>query len=80
MNKVFNCQVSSGITYCSATSKEKTVEIHIFDKDLDLYGENLTVLWLDKIREMIKFDSIEALIVQMKDDEEKARQYKVKEA
>lgn len=42
-----------------------------FDKDLDLYGENLTVLWLDKIREMIKFDSIEALIVQMKDDEEK---------
>ncbi|MFK4954947.1 bifunctional riboflavin kinase/FAD synthetase [Lactococcus garvieae] len=60
--------------------KEKTVEIHIFDKDLDLYGENLTVLWLDKIREMIKFDSIEALIIQMKDDEEKARQYKVKEA
>ena len=56
------------------------MEIHVFDKDLDLYGENLTVLWLDKIREMIKFDSIEALIVQMKDDEEKARQYKVKEA
>lgn len=61
-------------------AKKKTVEIHVFDKDLDLYGENLTVLWLDKIREMIKFDSIEALIVQMKDDEEKARQYKVKEA
>lgn len=55
--------------------KEKTVEIHIFDKDLDLYGENLTVLWLDKIRDMIKFDGIDALIAQMKKDEEQARQY-----
>lgn len=58
--------------------KEKTVEIHIFDKDLDLYGEKLTVLWLDKIRDMIKFESIDALIAQMKEDEKKARQYQEK--
>ncbi|HBC90917.1 MAG TPA: bifunctional riboflavin kinase/FAD synthetase [Lactococcus sp.] len=58
--------------------KEKTVEIHIFDKDLDLYGEKLTVLWLDKIRDMIKFESVDALIAQMKEEEKKARQYQEK--
>lgn len=53
--------------------KEKTIEVHVFDFDLDIYGEQLTVLWLDKIREMQKFDGMEALIKQMKSDEAIAR-------
>ncbi|MFK5276713.1 bifunctional riboflavin kinase/FAD synthetase, partial [Lactococcus lactis] len=35
---------------------EKTVEVHIFDFNGEIYGEKLTVLWLDKIRDMINFD------------------------
>ncbi|RZI48199.1 bifunctional riboflavin kinase/FAD synthetase [Lactococcus kimchii] len=54
---------------------EKTVEVHIFDFSGEIYGENLTVLWLDKIREMIKFDGIDSLIKQMKDDENIARNF-----
>ncbi|MCL2113326.1 MAG: bifunctional riboflavin kinase/FAD synthetase [Streptococcaceae bacterium] len=57
---------------------EKTVEVHIFDFNGEIYGENLTVLWLDKIRDMVKFDDIDHLIEQMKDDENVARNYKTK--
>jgi riboflavin kinase/FMN adenylyltransferase len=55
--------------------KEKTIEVHIFDLNLDIYGEQLTVFWLDKIREMVKFDGMESLIKQMKSDETVARSY-----
>ncbi|GAB2024977.1 bifunctional riboflavin kinase/FAD synthetase [Lactovum odontotermitis] len=56
--------------------KEKTIEINIFDFDEEIYGENLTVLWLERIRGMVKFDNVEALIAQMKQDEEVARKWK----
>ena len=52
---------------------EKTVEVHIFDFNGEIYGEKLTVLWLDKIRDMIKFDGIDQLIKQMKEDEQIAQ-------
>ena len=55
--------------------KEKTIEVHVFDFDLDIYGENLTVFWLDKIRDMVKFDGMGSLVHQMKDDEKVARQF-----
>ncbi|MEG2602893.1 MAG: riboflavin kinase, partial [Carnobacterium sp.] len=42
----------------------------------EIYGEKLTVLWLDKIRDMIKFDGIDQLIKQMKEDEQIARDFK----
>lgn len=56
--------------------KEKTVEVHIFDFHGDIYGESLTVRWLDKIRDMVKFDGIDSLIAQMKADEVEARTFK----
>ena len=57
--------------------KEKTIEVHVFDFDLDIYGENLTVYWLDKIRDMVKFNGMDELIKQMKDDEIVARKFTV---
>ena len=55
--------------------KEKTIEVNIFDFDKEIYGENLTVLWLDRIRGMIKFDGIDSLIAQMRTDEAFARNW-----
>ena len=48
----------------------------IFFFNGEIYGEKLTVLWLDKIRDMIKFDGIDQLIKQMKEDEQIARDFK----
>ncbi|MDR2976196.1 MAG: bifunctional riboflavin kinase/FAD synthetase [Streptococcaceae bacterium] len=55
--------------------KEKTIEVNIFDFEEEIYGENLTVLWLARIRGMVKFNGVDALVAQMKQDEEVARSW-----
>lgn len=49
---------------------EMRIEAHVFDFKEDIYGEKITIIWLDKIRDMVKFDGIEALMKQMQSDEE----------
>ena len=39
----------------------------------DIYGETVTVYWLDRIRDMVKFDSVEQLVKQLEEDEKAAR-------
>lgn len=53
----------------------QTIEVHFFDFNQDLYGKNLTIELLYFLRDENKFDSIEALIHQIKNDEEIARDY-----
>lgn len=52
-----------------------SVEVHIFDFHDDIYGEHVTVRWLKKLRSEIKFDTIDALIAQLEDDEKNSRAY-----
>mgnify|MGYP006176732411 CR=1 FL=1 len=44
------------------------LEIFIFNFDLDIYGETIKVIFLEKIRDQIKFNTKEELIDQMKND------------
>ncbi|WP_000519854.1 riboflavin kinase, partial [Streptococcus sp. GMD6S] len=48
----------------------------IFDFSDDIYGETVMVYWLDRVRDMIKFDSVEELVDQLQKDEEIARNWK----
>lgn len=48
---------------------ELRIEAHIFGFDRFIYGEKMTIFWLEKIRDMVKFDGIEGLMEQMKSDE-----------
>lgn len=48
---------------------ELRIEAHIFEFDRFIYGEKMTIYWLEKIRDMVKFDGIEGLMEQMKSDE-----------
>jgi riboflavin kinase/FMN adenylyltransferase len=52
-----------------------TVETYLFDFNDDFYGESLSLDFIRRIRGMIRFDSSEALMNQLKDDEEQARAY-----
>ena len=52
---------------------DQTIEIHIFDFDKDLYGKNLKVCFLKKIRNEKKFDSLTSLKSQLKKDEENCK-------
>lgn len=49
---------------------EVYLEVHLFDFTGDLYGEKLTVRFLDFLRNEIKFDSIQALTQQLIYDKE----------
>ena len=53
--------------------QHRTVEAFILDFDADLYGDVLGVEFAHRLRGMVRFDSIEALIVQMDADVVQAR-------
>ena len=50
-------------------------ETYVLDFDEDIYGENVSIELLKKIRDNIKFDSEEALIQQMEEDKKEAEEY-----
>jgi riboflavin kinase/FMN adenylyltransferase len=50
-----------------------TVEVHLFDFEGDLYGESLSVQFLRRLRDEQKFDSPDALAVQLSEDEQHCR-------
>ena len=52
---------------------EPILEVHLFDFSADLYGEPIRVLFVERIRDERKFDSIEALVAQIADDVETGR-------
>ena len=51
----------------------QTIEVHIFNFDKDIYGKNLKVCFLKKIRKEKKFDSLPSLKSQLKKDEENCK-------
>ncbi|HEM3577063.1 TPA: bifunctional riboflavin kinase/FAD synthetase [Streptococcus suis] len=54
---------------------EMRIEAHIFGFARFIYGEKIRIFWLEKIRDMVKFDGIDSLMEQMKRDEECALQW-----
>lgn len=54
---------------------KNVLEIHLMDFDGELYGELLQVFFLHKLRDEVKFDSINDLIQQIHNDVETAKQY-----
>ena len=49
------------------------IEVHIFDRSLDLYDQTLEVEWIDYLRPQMAFDNAEALIAEMEKDSSSAR-------
>ena len=50
------------------------LEVHIFDFDENVYGQCIEVVVKKKLRPVIKFDSLEALTTQIRQDSEQAKQ------
>ncbi len=46
----------------------RSIEVHIFDFSKDIYGKEITLSFVDKIRDEQKFDGIESLVEQLKND------------
>ena len=55
--------------------RDRTVEAYALDRDdLDLYGRHMAVDFAARLRGMVRFDSAEALIEQMRQDVDQARE------
>jgi len=50
-----------------------TVEVHLLDYEGDLYGERLTVQFLQRLRDEQRFESADALATQLSEDEKHCR-------
>jgi len=51
----------------------RTLEVHLFDFDGELYGETVDVAWVRRLREVQAFPSREALVAQLERDRQAAR-------
>lgn len=75
--------VIDGVRYAVATNVgvnptfgdriDPIVEVHIIDFDGDLYGQTLEVAFTHRLRDEMRFDSVDDLVTQMKSDVERAR-------
>lgn len=73
-----------GVIYNSITNignnptfndQKKSIETYILDYNEDIYGKDIEVFFLKKIRGEKKFNSIDELVEQIRKDTESARQY-----
>lgn len=55
-----------------SSSKQKTIEVHIFDWQQDIYGKEMNIEFIDRIRQEIKFDSKDQLIARLHVDRTQA--------
>lgn len=65
--------ISVGVSPTFADQATADMEAHILDFDGDLAGQRIQVGFLERLRPMVRFDSTEALIAQVKSDIEATR-------
>ena len=53
--------------------QKRTIEIHLFDYQKDIYGQNLRTKVIERIRDEVKFNSLQDLKSQILKDNEKAK-------
>lgn len=52
---------------------DKSIEVHIFDFDDDIYNSEISLEFVDRVRDEIKFDSVEELKSQLRKDDKAVR-------
>lgn len=70
--KRYAAAVSVG-TNPTFSGRTRTVEAFVLDREADLYGQHVAVDFVQRVRGMEKFDSVDALVEEMGRDADKAR-------
>ncbi len=66
--------VASLGTRPTVNGTEPLLEVHVFDFNGDLYGRLIEVEFVAKLRDEVKFDSLDSMVAQMKVDAANARE------
>lgn len=72
-NAVFNGMLNIG-NNPTFSAKSRTIEVNILDFEDDLYGKKITIEFIQRVRDEIKFGSPKALVEQIQKDEAKVRE------
>jgi riboflavin kinase / FMN adenylyltransferase len=65
--------VNVGVRPTFETGRGVLIEAHLIDFEGDLYGATIRIAFLERLRGERRFDSVEALVEQMRDDVDQAR-------
>lgn len=52
--------------------EERVMEVHIFDFDAEIYGKSIQIRFIERIRDEMKFDGVDALVARLESDREAA--------
>lgn len=70
MGKIYNGMVNIGVRpTVSKQLDHRTVEVHILDFSNDIYSEEISIYFEERVRDEMKFSNIDALKEQLKKDE-----------
>ena len=70
---ILNGVANLGTNPVVSSENRHHLEVFLFDFSGDLYGQRLEVAFIEKIRDELKFVSLDALVVQMHDDAKRAK-------
>lgn len=68
-NKIYKGMMSIGLNP-TVNGTERTIEVNILDFDKEIYGAELTVYFVEKIRDEVRFDNIDLLKQQIDKDKQ----------
>lgn len=65
---IYNGMLNIGVRPTVSNDATKSIEVNIFDFNNDIYNQEIEVIFIAKIRDEKKFDSLDALIAQLTQD------------
>lgn len=68
------CNIGYKPTFHGDNKTFKSIEVHLFEFNDQIYDEEVVIQWIERIRSEKKFNSIQQLIEQIHRDKEKAKQ------
>ena len=71
--KLLHGMLNIGVRPTIDTNLTRTIEVNIFDFDQEIYGQEIKIEFISKVREEQKFESLDKLIQQLKEDEDYCR-------
>ena len=72
-NGIFDGVASVGTRPTFEDGNKPLLEVHLFDFDADIYGRYIHVDFIERLREEIRYDSVDELVAQMHRDADNAR-------
>ena len=71
-NSVYDGMMSTGFNPTVSDTKELKIEANLFGFESEIYGEELEIFFVEKLRDEQKFESLNALVQQLHQDKAKA--------